>query len=319
MIVVAGEALMDLIVDPLGRVDARPGGGPFNVARAIGRIGLRPTFLGRLSADRFGQLLRADLDRDGVRIAIAEPADGPSTLAMVEIDPAGVPCYRFYLLGTSAAALEPRLALAALPADTAVLHVGSLGLTMEPIGTGLDQLVAALPASVMVMLDPNCRPGAIAGRAEYIGRLGQIIGRADIVKTSTEDLAYLLPGADIAAAAASILDAGPAAVIVTDGPRAVRAFLVGAELRAEVPAAEIADTVGAGDAFGGAFLAWWAGNGLASADLRDPSPVQAAVRAAVQAAVLTCTRRGAEPPWASELAGRDGWAWLPRGSPGGSA
>jgi hypothetical protein len=26
--------------------------------------------------------------------------------------------------------------------------------------------------------------------------------------------------------------------------------------------------------------------------------------------VVTTTRRGAEPPWAYELAGHDGWRWL---------
>jgi hypothetical protein len=55
MITVAGEALIDLIVDPAGHVDARFGGGPFNVARAIARLGQPAVFLGRLSGDRFGR------------------------------------------------------------------------------------------------------------------------------------------------------------------------------------------------------------------------------------------------------------------------
>ena len=49
MITVAGEALIDLIVDPAGHVDPRLGGGPFNVARAVARLGLSVAFLGRLS------------------------------------------------------------------------------------------------------------------------------------------------------------------------------------------------------------------------------------------------------------------------------
>ena len=56
MITVAGEALIDLIVDPAGHVDPRLGGGPFNAARAVARLGLSVAFLGRLSGDRFGQL-----------------------------------------------------------------------------------------------------------------------------------------------------------------------------------------------------------------------------------------------------------------------
>ena len=65
--------------------------------------------------------------------------------------------------------------------------------------------------------------------------------------------------------------------------------------------------MGAGDAFGGAFLTWWIGNGLGRADMGEPSAVRRATQAAVYASAVTCTRRGAEPPWAHELAGHEGW------------
>jgi hypothetical protein len=55
------------------------------------------------------------------------------------------------------------------------------------------------------------------------------------------------------------------------------------------------------------------GNGLGQADFRTPSPVRSAIQSAIYASVVTCTRRGAEPPWAYELAGHDGWTWLPPG------
>jgi fructokinase len=314
MITVAGEALIDLIVDPAGHVDPRMGGGPFNVARAVARLGLPAAFLGRLSGDRFGQLMRADLERHGVLVAVGSPADAPTTLALVDVDSAGVPAYHFYLAGTSAAAISPGEAV--LPEGTAALHVGSLGLVMEPVGTSTEQLVAGLPAGITVMLDPNCRPGAIASRQAYLDRLGRILRRADVVKTSTEDLNYLFPGQDASDGAAQLLARGPACVVVTDGAAPARAFTAGGQqIRADVPAAPVVDTVGAGDAFGGAFLTWWAGNGLGRADLADPEPVRQATQAAIHAAVVTTTRRGAEPPWAYELAGHDGWRWLPPAEP----
>jgi fructokinase len=204
---------------------------------------------------------------------------------------------------------------AVLPAGTTALHVGSLGLVMEPVGTSVEHLVAALPGGVTVMLDPNCRPGAIASRQAYLDRLDRILRRADMLKTSTEDLAYLFPGQDAADGAAELLARGPACVVITDGAAPVRAFTAGQVIRAEVPAAPVVDTVGAGDAFGGAFLSWWIGNGLGRADLRDPAAVRGATQAAIQASVVTCTRRGAEPPWAYELAGHDGWRWLPPAEP----
>src|SRR5580704_11986378 len=120
MITVVGEALIDLVLMD-GHVAAQPGGGPFNVARTIGRLGLAPAFLGRLSRDGFGRMLRARLDEDGVAMGLPALTDAPTTLAAVDVDPDGVPQYHFYLDGTSSAALEYPLAL---PADLTALPAG---------------------------------------------------------------------------------------------------------------------------------------------------------------------------------------------------
>jgi fructokinase len=311
MITVAGEALIDMIVDAAGHVDPRLGGAGFNTTRAVARLGQSAAYFGRLSGDRFGQLLRADLERHGARIVAAAPSVVPTTLALVDLDPAGVPSYHFYLDGTSAAAVGPGDAV--LPADTKALQVGALGLVMEPVGTSTERMAISAPDGVTVMLDPNIRPRAIASRQDHLDRLNRIMHRADIVKTSTEDLAYLFPGQDAADAAGQLLDRGPACVVVTDGAAPVRAFAGGKQIRADVPASPVVDTVGAGDAFAGAFLTWWIGNGLSRSGLGDPEAVRGATQAAILASVVTCTRRGAEPPWAYELAGHDGWRWLPPG------
>jgi fructokinase len=311
MITVAHEALIDLIVDSAGQVDPRLGGAGFNVTRAVARLGLPVAYLGRLSGDRFGQLLRADLGRHGVRIAVEAPSAAPTTLALVDLDPAGVPSYHFYLDGTSAAAVGPGEAV--LPEGTTAVHAGSLCLVMEPVGTSTEHMVLNAPDGVTVMLDPNVRPSAITSRQAHLDRLTRILRRADIVKVSTEDLGYLFPRQDAADAATALLDGGPACVVVTDGGAPVRAFAGGQQIQADVPAAPVVDTVGAGDAFGGAFLVWWTGNGLGRSDLGDPEAVRGATRAAILASVVACTRRGAEPPWAYELAGHDGWRWLPPG------
>lgn len=308
MITVAGEALIDMIADADGRLVPKSGGGPFNVARAVARLGQPAAFLGRVSGDRFGRMLRSDLDALGVQLAIGAATDVPTTLAVVDVDPAGVPGYQFYLTGTSAAAIEPGQAV--VPPGTTALHIGSLGLVMEPIGSSLEQLVATLPAGLILMLDPNCRPDAITSRPDYLDRLGYILPRVDMLKTSTEDLAYLFPGQDAEAAAAQLMAQGPACVVITDGAAPVRAFSAGEQIRVEVPWAEVVDTVGAGDAFGGAFLTWWTGQDLDQADFGDPAAVRGATQAAIYASVITCTRRGAEPPWAGELAGHQGWEWL---------
>jgi fructokinase len=317
MIAVAGEALIDLIITPDGRADPRPGGGPFNVARTIGRLGLAPSFLGRLSEDRFGALLRASLERDGVRAAIPVPATEPTTLAAVDVGAEGSASYRFYLSGTSAGALDYPMLAAALPEPPAALHAGTLGLVMEPAATGIEQLILdGLPPGTLVMIDPNCRPDATPDRQAYLRRLGRLLRRADLVKVSTEDLAYLAPGKPAADAAASLLTDGPAVVLLTDGSRPARALLPGREVAVPVPEVAVADTIGAGDALGGAFLAWWTGNKLSRADLREVAAVRDALRAAAEVASLTCAHPGAEPPWPADLADSPHWRWLPGASAG---
>jgi fructokinase len=308
MIAVTGEVLIDLITDSDGCITPRLGGGPFNTARAIGRLGLAVAFLGRLSSDPFGRQLQASLEADGVTLAVPGLTDAPTTLAVVDLDPAGSPRFRFYLDGTSAPALEYPAMAAALPGGLTALYAGGLALTMEPIATSIDRVVGSdLPPGSLVMIDPNVRPEVIGDRQAYLARLSRILRRADVVKISSEDLAYLAPDVPARAAAAALLGQGPALVLMTDGPRPARALLRDGELTAEVPAVQVVDTVGAGDAFGGAFLAWWCSNGLTRADLHRHGPVREALQAAAEAASLACTRTGAEPPWLAELQDRPGW------------
>jgi fructokinase len=307
MIAVTGEALIDLVVDPDGHVAAQPGGGPFNTARTIGRLGLAVAFLGGVSQDRFGDRLSASLGRDGVTLAVPRLA-APTTLALADVDADGVARYHFYLDGTAACVLEYPQLSAALPAGVTALHAGSVALMAEPIATGIERLIASdVPADALVMIDPNCRPEGVTDKEAYLARLSRILRRADVVKVSIEDLAYLAPGVPAHAAAAGLLGQGPALVLITDGPRTAHALMPGQEVSVEVPAVQVVDTIGAGDAFGGAFLAWWSANGLTRSDLHQCGQVRAALRAAVEVAAVTCTRVGAEPPWLSELTGRPGW------------
>ena len=313
MIVVAGEALIDLVVGTGGQVDARPGGGPYNAARTLARLGTETTFLGRLADDGFGRLLRDRLTGEGVALGVPEPSGKPSTLAVAAVDQSGAASYRFYLDGTAAADLGYETLRKSLPADATALHVGTLGLVMEPVGAAIERLVLTdLPADALLLLDPNCRPGAVAYHDGYRRRIADIAQRADIVKASVEDLAYLYPGVSPGEAAQALLGAGPSLVLVTDGPRPALAYLPGAVLTEEIPSVTVVDTIGAGDAFGGGFLAWWTSHGLGKADFGRPAPardalVGAALRAAAAVAALTCARPGADPPVLSELQSRDWW------------
>jgi fructokinase len=296
MIAVAGEALMDLVVDPSGSVIAVPGGGPFNAARMVARLGTGCRFLGRLSDDTFGTRLRMALEHDAVEVVVRDPVAAPTTLAVAELDAAGVARYRFYLDGTSAGQLRPEDLPDAAHVGIQGLLLGGLGLVLEPMATTLLGLMSRLPAHVVVMVDPNCRPNAIPDAPAYRRRLGEFLTRADVVKVSTDDLRFLDPGAPFADAARALLAHGPRAVLVTDGAAPVTAYTGASHLTVPVPSVPVVDTVGAGDAFSAAFLAWWTEQSCTRGGVEEPAILRGATVAAVGVASATCMGRGAHPP-----------------------
>ena len=300
-IVVGGEALIDLIVDQAGRVIPAPGGGQYNAARAIARLGGDVQFLGRISDDWFGRLLLARLEADGVGTDLVVPTSDPTTLVLAEIDAQGVAHYHWYIERTTVPGLELDDARRALAPSPDALHVGTLGLTMEPVADSLAALVAEVPAETFVMVDPNCRPTATRDVAVYRERMARVLDRADIVKGSDEDFAFLALADSPEASARLLLERGVGAVVVTHGAQPARAWCAGGAVVVPVPVVEVVDTVGAGDAFGGAFLARWLELGLGRAELADRDRLEEVVTFAARAAAINCTRAGAEPPTREEM------------------
>lgn len=301
MIFVAGEALVDLVVQVDGTVEAALGGAPFNTARSLGRLGAAVEFVGSLSIDRFGTLMADQLVRDGVGLAHVSRTDRPTTLASAEIDVDGAATYHFYIDGTSA----PLLA-APVPGPNGapdVLFTGGLGLVLDPMAETLTSMIETADDRTMVVVDINCRPNVIDDRDRYVDRINRVLRRADVVKVSDEDLAYLAPGVELLEAADHLRSHGPSAVLVTSGSRAT--VIVAAADSVEIPVpgltAPIVDTIGAGDTFGGGLLAWWTSSGLGRGDVTIER-LSEAVRAAHAAAAVVVTRRGADPPFRSELA-----------------
>ncbi len=165
MITVLGEALVDIIVDPRGEVTSVVGGAPLNTARTVARLGQPACFLGGVSTDAFGRRIRALLDADGVVLGLGAQVPEPTTLAIAQLDEGGAATYRFLMEGTSSAAVTPELALAHADPAASALHVGTLGLVLEPVADAVVALVAAASDDQLVMVDPNCRPSVMTGSA----------------------------------------------------------------------------------------------------------------------------------------------------------
>jgi fructokinase len=222
---------------------------------------------------------------------------------VVELDDVGAATYQFYVEGTSAPGLSfDGPAPGPLPAGARALHVGTLGLVLEPMGSTLESLIHAAGDDIVVMVDPNCRPSATPDPVALRARVQRLAVRADVIKVSHDDLAFLYPGTDDAVAARALLEVGPSVVLVTDGGRAVHIVVRGGATELPVPRVEVVDTVGAGDAFGGAFLSSWIERGLGRAELADGDRLRPSVEFAIRVASETCRRAGAEPPTGAEMA-----------------
>ena len=310
MIVVAGEALIDLIPTAAGDLGIHPGGGPFNTARWLARLGAPVGFLGALAADPLGQRLRDQLVAAGVSLELVVPTVLPTTLALAQLDVAGVAQYSFYT-NTSMVDVWPEQVEALLPTELDALYLGSIGLVLEPAASAAVRAVAlARERGALVMLDPNIRASLIEDRATYLQRLEAVLGATDVLKLSVEDLDWLAPGEPPAAAARRFLDRGPHVVLLTAGAEGASVLTATGEAPIAPVAVEVVDTIGAGDAFSAGFLARllagctqrWERKGCpATLSLPESGAgwadhVTEAAQFAAQVAAVACSVQGATPP-----------------------
>lgn len=307
MIVVCGEALIDLI--PLAQGGeptyvARAGGSSFNVAMGLGRLGTPVGFLGRVSTDPFGQMLRRRLVADGVDCRFLREGDEPSTLAIVHLEAGAEPVYAFHGEGTADRLLRVEDLPESFPAEVAALHLGSISMVREPGASAFEAVMRREHGRRVLSLDPNVRPSLVGERSAYVARLEGWVTLADVVKVSQADLAWLYPGTTPDAMAEAWLARGPGLVVVTRGHDGSLGLTARDRVEVAGTPVVVSDTVGAGDAFTSGLLAW-----LHEADRLERTRIReipgdalhACLTFANRAAAITCTRAGAQPPTRSEM------------------
>jgi fructokinase len=224
-------------------------------------------------------------------------------MAVVAVGDGGGASYSFYLEGTSSTVLD-EAAVERVPTDVTALHVGTLGLVLEPAATITVALVDRLAATVPVVLDPNIRPMIIADREAHVARLDHVARQATIVKASEEDLAWWYPDLTAAAAAAVLLQAGVRLVTVTRGAAGVNAYTAFGEVEVPSQPVEVVDTIGAGDSFTAGLLCWLHEHRQLTVMLsiaEDLDSIGEAVRFAASVAAVVVGRQGCDPPFRSEV------------------
>ncbi|MFF3456010.1 carbohydrate kinase [Streptomyces sp. NPDC002730] len=301
MIVVAGESLIDLVPqgggEPLPMLLPRLGGGPYNTAVALGRLGAPVTFCSRVSTDGFGEALLAGLHSAGVGTSLVQRGPEPTTLAVAAIGADGSAGYGFYAQGSADRLFELP---PPLPDSVRALALGTCSLVLEPGATAYEALLRREAGrGVFTLLDPNIRGGLIPDADAYRARFAGWLPYVSLLKLSEDDAEWL-----------GGVPEGPAAVVLTRGAAGMTVRTRGA-LEVSVPATpvSVADTIGAGDTVNAALLHSLAARDALSADASavldalDADGWRDVLRFASRAAAVTCSRTGAEPPYASELDG----------------
>ena len=309
MIVIGGEALVDLVPDAgtpggeLGPLHPRLGGGPYNVAIALGRLQVPTAFYAKLSTDQFGEKLVDRLVESGVRTDLVQRGPEPTTLAVVGLSEDGSARYVFHTAETAARLVADS---GPFPDEVTAVSFGTLGMVLEPSATVYEQaLFREAARGRFVALDPNIRADLITDPDAYRERFESWLPSVHLLKLSVEDAEWLAGGQDLDAALRRWQQAGPAGVVLTRGADGI-SVLVGDGAPVEVAGvrAEVADTIGAGDTVHAALLAWLHRNGALSPEaLRALTPEQwrEGLGFAAHAAAITVSRPGAEPPTAAEL------------------
>jgi fructokinase len=305
-VVSAGEALVDLFLEeggsgPLLRV--LPGGSSFNMAIGLARLGVHASFAGRLSTDVFGRLLALTLDREGVDASLVQHGSEPTPIAVVDQSGPDV-AYDFRWIGTADREYDPAAIRPDIFEACDALHVGSVALGIEPVGTRLVSLMDRLHGRVFLSFDPNVRRDVVDDWPTYVDRVHRVAELADLVKVSDADLAAV--GEKASAERMPFGRTGP--TIVTSGGRGATLFRAGhAPIVMPAATAIAVDTVGAGDAAMAALLFALAEQGLIGVRFMDhvDDPTWVGIlRFMTTAAAMTCERVGADPPSLADLRAR---------------
>ena len=290
---VCGEVLIDIL--PTGPV---VGGGPANTAKALARLGHDVHFIDGISTDAYGQSARAELLRDGVNLDLALASDKPTCTATVTLDSAGGASYEFLIDGTATFDFAPSWLPDPYRYQPQVLHIGTLVTMIEPGASALYDWAMQVAELAPIVFDPNIRPSVQPDRDLYEAAVEKWAALSAVIKVSDDDLAWLFPGQAIEDVANRWINDGAFLVVVTQGANGIMGYT--AEGRVEVPGVkvDVVDTVGAGDTVGAIVVEAMLTHGLV--ELRGELLRGVLARAAA-AAAITCSRKGAQPPFKHEL------------------
>jgi fructokinase len=295
---VCGEVLIDLIPGADGVRVAHVGGGPANTAKALARLGHDVQFIDGISTDEYGVAARKELLDDEVKLDLALTSEKQTCLAIVSLDANGGASYEFKIDGT--ATFDFNLNWLPDPSrfKPQVLHIGTLVTVIQPGADVLYDWAMQVAEFAPIVFDPNIRPSVMGDHDLYEAAVEKWAALSSVIKVSDDDMAWLYPGQKYEDVAMRWINDGVALVVVTRGSQGIIGITADGSVEVDGAKITVADTVGAGDTVGAIIVEAMAEKGILAL---TGDVLKATLHRAAVAAGITCSRKGAQPPYKHEL------------------
>ena len=290
LVVGMGEALWDML--PEGR---KLGGAPANFAYHVSQFGLDSRVVSAVGDDELGNEILANFAEKQLECQIEKVAY-PTGTVLVTLDEKGVPCYEIKE-GVAWDNIPYTPALENLAKQTRAVCFGSLAQRNAVSRETINRFIDEMPQdeNVLKIFDINLRQhfyskelieaslkksNVLKINDEELVVVGEMFGFADI---DFQDKCWIL-----------LAKYNLKMLILTCGTEGSYVFTPGEVSFLETPQVQVADTVGAGDSFTGAFVA----------AILNGKTVKDAHRLAVDVSAFVCTQNGAMPELSEEIKNR---------------
>ncbi|MDD6836966.1 MAG: carbohydrate kinase [bacterium] len=281
VIVGIGEALWDVL--PEGK---KLGGAPANFAYHVSQFGLESCAVSAVGDDELGKEIRSNFEEKKLQTLI-ETVPYPTGTVQVEIDKLGVPQYDIKEnVAWDNIPFTPQIE--ELAHRTKAICFGSLAQRSKVSRNTIEQFIEAMPKTedTLIVFDVNLRQSFYSREV-----LDRSMKRCNVLKINDEELITIsrmlgYQGTDLQSKCWILLGRYHLKMLIlTCGVNGSYVFTPGSMSFIATPKVKVADTVGAGDSFTGAFVASIL-KGLSVADAHQK---------AVNVSAFVCTQRGAMP------------------------
>ena len=288
--VIFGEALIDLVQGTPGQWKGYPGGAPWNVARALSRLGVSSAFAGSVSMDSLGDEIVSQSEAAALDMRFIQRVDRTPLVAIV---PSSSPP-KYFFAGDADLFFDPDLMPEGWINQAELCHFSCISLARQPLADRLVKIAQqAKEVGKRISYDPNWRNLMDSHYREHT--FPTMTTLADMIKLSDEDLRHIYPGLTEHQAMDELRALNPQAhILFTRGEHGMTLHTPDNQLEQPAIAVKVQDTVGAGDACMAGWLA---------ADLLGISDLSARLRFSAACASISCRYPGAHAPALTDVEG----------------